>query len=88
MRSTAIPNTAPGNNQRRREARPPKAIPMWPPDALPSLRASLAARRAPYEMNWNGHPNPEGDDAIARAVVESSMVMAISADGTPPAEDR
>lgn len=40
-------------------------------DSLPELRSSLAAGRAPYEMNWNGHPNPEGDAAIARAVVSS-----------------
>lgn len=43
-------------------------------DTLASMRASLEAGRAPYGMNWNGHPNPEGDAAIARAVVESQLV--------------
>ncbi len=43
-------------------------------DTLDSLRASLEAGRPPYGMNWNGHPNPEGDAAIARAVVESALL--------------
>jgi hypothetical protein len=38
-------------------------------DALPEMRASLAAGRPPYGMNWNGHPNPEGNAAIARAAL-------------------
>jgi lysophospholipase L1-like esterase len=43
-------------------------------DSLGSMRASLEAGRPPYGMNWNGHPNPEGDAAIARAVVESPVL--------------
>ena len=43
-------------------------------DSLGSMRASLEAGRPPYGMNWNGHPNPEGDAAIARAVVESALL--------------
>lgn len=43
-------------------------------DTLPFLRASLEAGRAPYLMDWNGHPNAEGNRAIARAVIASGLL--------------
>ncbi len=46
-------------------------------DTLPELRASLAAGRPPYGMNWNGHPNPEGNASIARAAL--SLVASMRA---------
>ena len=37
-------------------------------DALPALRAELAAGRQPYPVSQDGHPNAAGYAAIARAV--------------------
>jgi hypothetical protein len=43
-------------------------------DTLPALRASLARGENPYAPDWNGHPNPIGNDVIARVVSRSPRV--------------
>ena len=37
-------------------------------DALPALRAVIASGQNPYFMDWDGHPNALGYEAIAMAV--------------------
>jgi lysophospholipase L1-like esterase len=40
-------------------------------DALPALRAELAAGRQPYPVTQDGHPNAAGYAAIADAVASA-----------------
>ncbi|MBW2270849.1 MAG: hypothetical protein JRH16_19990 [Deltaproteobacteria bacterium] len=47
-------------------------------DTLPALRNSLETGRRPYRMNWNGHPNPTGNAAIAGAVLTSPEVEGVA----------
>lgn len=39
-------------------------------DALPALRRSVEQGRAPYPMDWDGHPASSGHRVIARVVLE------------------
>jgi lysophospholipase L1-like esterase len=50
-------------------------------DALPELRAALSEQHPPYEMDWNGHPNAEGNAAIARSLLRSEVFAARAAPG-------
>jgi len=50
-------------------------------DALPRLRAVLAAGRNPYRGDWNGHPDAAGNEAIAEAVLASGVLGAAQREG-------
>jgi lysophospholipase L1-like esterase len=58
--------------ERVRRALSAAGVPMV--DTLPYLRGLLAEGTNPYRRDWNGHPDAAGNEAIARAVLDSGVL--------------
>jgi hypothetical protein len=49
-------------------------------DTLPALRGCLEKDENPYLEQWDGHPNPKGNRAMAEWIAKSEPVKALSRD--------